>query len=341
MRILVIKLGSLGDVIRTTSILPLLYARDKSPRITWLTRKEATDLLRGNPYIAEIVEYSFETLLTLTGETFDIAINLDCAREGASLIEMARAREKLGFGLSERGSLYPLTPEAWDYYEMGINDSIKKANRKTYQQLINEIARLNAQPEPPLLVLEEEELAFAERFKRARGIEESRPLVGINTGGGTRWPLKRWTMSGFSALMEALEEELQAQVLLLGGPEEVAFNQAIMEKTKANLIDAGCFNSVRQFASLIKLCDLMVTGDSLAMQIAVALGTNSVVLMGPTSASEIDLFGRGKIITPPLECLGCYNVHCQRTPNCMESITVEEVMEAVKELLDHRKEPRP
>ena len=165
-------------------------------------------------------------------------------------------------------------------------------------------------------------------------ITRKKPIVGINTGGGTRWPLKRWTTEGFLQLAKKLVRERRVQVLLFGGPAEVEINRHILENVKRGMADTGCFNPPRQFASLLNLCDVLVTGDSLALHIGLALGKRMVVLLGPTSAAEIDLYGLGTKLTAAMDCLCCYRQVCDKSPNCMESISVDAVAQAVGEQLE-------
>jgi heptosyltransferase-2 len=95
------------------------------------------------------------------------------------------------------------------------------------------------------------------------------------------------------------------------------------------VFDSGCDNEVRHFAALINCCSIVLSGDSLAMHVALATGRRSVVLFGPTSHTEIELFGLGEKVIPDLDCLVCYKRECDYVPNCMESISVDMVKQAV------------
>ena len=72
-----------------------------------------------------------------------------------------------------------------------------------------------------------------------------------------------------------------------------------------------------------------MTGDTLAMHLSLALAKRTVVLFGPTSAAEIDLYGLGEKIVPDMECLSCYKTNCDFVPNCMDLISVDMVEQAV------------
>src|SRR5262249_38899080 len=97
--------------------------------------------------------------------------------------------------------------------------------------------------------------------------------------------------------------------------------------------DAGCDHDVRRFAALTELCHVVVTGDTLAMHVALAMRARVVVLFGPTSAAEIEMYGLGEKVYPDMQCLGCYKSSCDFVPNCMDLISVEMVATAVERQL--------
>ncbi len=100
------------------------------------------------------------------------------------------------------------------------------------------------------------------------------------------------------------------------------------------MIDTGGDHSLDDFFALIDLCDVLVTGDTLALHAAVALKKRVVALFGPTASREIDFYGRGTAIVPDLECVCCYRSDCELPPNCMDLIEPETVFHAVRKQLD-------
>jgi heptosyltransferase-2 len=341
-RILIVKLAAAGDVLRTTSVLPALREQVPAAHITWVTAAGSAPLLEGNPHIDRILPFRGHLPVELGVEEFDVLINWDASVDSAAIATSARAARKFGFALDARGNSYPLRPSARRWFEMGLRDDAKKANRDTYQTHIFEIAELGGTPAPPQLVLTEEERAFGRARAAQWGLEPGHPVVGLNTGAGGRWPLKRWTEEGFLAVASALSQS-GVGVLLLGGPEEVERNRRLADATKkanakgAPVVDTGCDNSLRQFASIVDLCDAVVSGDTLAMHVATALGKRVVAIFGPTSSVEIDLFGRGeKIVSEVMDCLVCYLSKCDLDPNCMNTIPAGRVEAAVRRCLAAR-----
>lgn len=57
--------------------------------------------------------------------------------------------------------------------------------------------------------------------------------------------------------------------------------------------------------------------------------SHEVVLFGPTSSTEVELFGLGEKVVPDLDCLVCYKRVCDFIPNCMDSISVDMVKRAI------------
>ena len=94
-------------------------------------------------------------------------------------------------------------------------------------------------------------------------------------------------------------------------------------------VDTGCDHTITRFAGIVDACDVVVTGDTLALHVAIARGVPTVVLFGPTSLHEIDVFERGEKLAADLPCLCCYLPDCDVSPNCMESLAVERVHAAV------------
>jgi ADP-heptose:LPS heptosyltransferase len=98
--------------------------------------------------------------------------------------------------------------------------------------------------------------------------------------------------------------------------------------------DGGNHNSFSRFAALIDQCSVVVTSDSLAVHVTAARKKPAVVLFGPTSSAEIELYGRGAKITPEgLDCLGCYLPRCDKVPHCQALIEPDVVMRAVQQWL--------
>jgi heptosyltransferase-2 len=176
-------------------------------------------------------------------------------------------------------------------------------------------------------------IKFAETFLSKNNIRKDDLLIGINTGAGKVFANKYLKPVQLSRLTELLQRKLKARILLLGGPQEEKVHKYLKEKSNGRLIDSGCNNSLLDFAALIDRCTFVITADTMALHMAVALGKPVVALFGPTCHQEIDLYGKGRKIVTDKKCAPCYKNKCIKPNNCMDSIKLGRVIEAARELV--------
>ena len=191
------------------------------------------------------------------------------------------------------------------------------------------ILGLKYKKQEPILILDEESLQFAKRFAKRNKIKKSDLVVGMNTGAGGRWQDKKLGEEKTAELIDLLNEQIKnIKIILFGGPEEKERNKEIKKIIKTNVIDAGCNNSLMEFASLMNLCNVLVTSDSLALHIGIALKKKSVVFFYVTSANEIEIYGRG------MKVIGKGKDYCSYKPRCdyPPKWDINEIVKAVKKL---------
>jgi heptosyltransferase-2 len=333
-RVLIVKLGAIGDVLRTTPLLGALKRVYPQSHITWVVDREGQPLLKNNALIDRLLIFDWPSLFPLEAETFDLIIGLEKEPRGAAVVSRVRAREKRGFALGPEGNPFPLNAASEYAFFLGLSDDLKfYRNRKTYPELIFEAAEVEYQKDEYLFFLSPEEKAFAAEFARKARLKKGDRVVGLNTGAGGVFANKAWTEEGYLELIRMLKKKPKVRILLLGGPGERERNRRILKKARGGVIDTGCENTLGQFAGLIDLCHLVVTGDTTAMHLAIGLKKKVLALFGPTCAQEIELYGRGEKVVSSLPCAPCYRRKCEISPNCMEAITADEVMSKVKGLI--------
>lgn len=333
-RVLMVKLAATGDVLRTTAFLPAIHATWPGAKVTWLTRKSAAALFDGNALVDEVLTTEDAvTAARLATETFDVVLCPDADPDAAVLAAMANGKERRGYVRDAAGRIVPLGPGAARWLAMGLSDTSKQANTQTYQHLVAEVLGLDpaAVREP---ILESSRSDTADVAKFIAGLPGNGALVGLNTGAGGRWAYKQWTRAHQGTFLR-LATDAGLRVLLLGGPEEVATHRELLASNAGRSIhDGGNHNSFSRFAALVDQCRVIVTSDSLAVHVAAARKVPAVVLFGPTSSAEIELYGRGsKIVPAGLDCLCCYLPRCDRVPHCQALIEPTVVLGAVQQWL--------
>lgn len=332
-RILIIKLGASGDVLRTTPILKPLRGRYTPCHITWVVDKGSLDVLEGNPFIDRVLVFDTGTVVRLLVEDFDVIINLDKAHKACAMVELLKGKRRYGFGLSRYGNIYPLNKGCNYTFNLGLSDDLKfRQNNQTYQEMLFESIEMDYKREEYVFNLPEEDLSWARGYLMSQGLREGDLIIGLNTGGGGLFANKGWYEEGFLALAELCVKELDSRVLILGGPEEVERNERLCKSSKVPLIDTGS-NPLGRFAGIVRCCDLVVTGDTLAMHVAIAVKTPVVALFFSTCPQEIEFYGRGMAIQAGIDCAPCYKKDCDRD-DCIKDISVQKVYSGIVALLE-------
>lgn len=333
-RILIIKLDAAGDVLRSTSILPAFKKNNPGLSIWWVTENSSKPLLDKNPHIDVLLGVDAALSGLLGSTSFSRSYNFDMGRKAAAILAMANSPVKRGFGLSSEGAVTPLDTSAEEWFEMGIFDTVKRANQRTYQDHLFQLGGLTYTGEEPQLILTEKEKRWAQGFYEKKKLSKFKKIVGLNIGSGGRWPMKRWRLDGFVRLARELKKKHPHDgILLYGGPEERELMPELVKKLKGLVLPTGTENTLRQFASLVNLADVMVTGDTLALHVSIALRKQTVAYFGPTSDAEIDLYGRGEKVIPRSPCQCYYQNQCTQKVSCMDNLKEEDMLAAVERQL--------
>ena len=197
-RVLVIKLDAMGDVLRTTSLLPPLAAAHPGAAITWVTRAESVPLLENNPYLTEIVRYGIDTLVHLAHAVSIASSTWTRARSARDSRPWRTAPGPTDTCCMNWGTSSPTNPAAQAWLETGINDHLKRAGTRDVSAMD---ARHPAVPDVPdsyVLDLRADECAAGRQHLADLGVDFTRPIVGLNTGAGGRWELKAVARRRFS-----------------------------------------------------------------------------------------------------------------------------------------------
>ena len=328
-RILIVKLDAMGDVLRTTACLDPLKRRHPRSHVTWITRANAVPLLAGNPLIDRILAVESNYLEFVHAEEFDLALGPDADPLSAAIMHLAHAGVKRGFVSDRRGGITPLNAAAESWWRMGLDDTLKKQNRRTYGQWLYDICELPPPIARPWFRPSDGALQAAARVygdkPAGAGVR-----VCFNTGAGPRWQEKRWKLRYYAELATLVRDRWpEAAIALVGGPAEQAFNAALLA-TNACFVDAGTDNAVDSFAAVIASADWCLTPDSLGYHMACAVGTPAVCLVGPTSPWELDCYGTNRVLHAGLDCIACYLATCPLATTCMDALTARHVWRAME-----------
>ncbi len=326
MRILIVKLGALGDVLRTTGLLPALRARDPDAKVAWATSARALPLLSGLTVDAMTLE---EAELVAEG-SYDLVVSMEEDLRAARLARRLCRGELVGV-TAEDGRL-GYTESSRVYYDMSLlrpearggraaADAAKAANTRGYIDLWCEVLGLRAGSSVrPLLALSAIELAAGRADAQTLIRGGGRPLIAFAPFAAGRWQAK--SLSAAASARAACElAGLGATVVLLSAADRDAERRAAAASSSSvRVVDGGGARGLRGYAALLAACDAVVCVDTLSAHIAAALERPLAVLVGPTSAAEIDAGPRGRTAVPPGGCSCFYAPACRYETSCLDGL---------------------
>ncbi|HYE65665.1 MAG TPA: lipopolysaccharide heptosyltransferase I [Pyrinomonadaceae bacterium] len=343
MRILIVKLGSIGDIVHTLPSLAAIRRALPRAEISWAVEKRAAEILRDNPLLDRLIEVdtkalrrwpmSGETLLTprqqlrrLRASPFDVALDFQGLLKSASLARLSGARRSYGFAreaLREPASRWLLT---------------KTFRIPPRTHVISKNLTLAAQALGIVVPLEPSRFEFPITTTRAHEAEADEALSGtaggyaiLNPGGG--WPTKLWSAERFGALADGLWASHGLYSLVTYGPGERELADAVIRAGRAGKARAVSL-SLKGLYALMKRARLYVGGDTGPTHLAVAAGTPVVGLFGPTE------WWRNGSPRPEDLCIERNDIGCRTDCHrrscsqwvCMD-IEVERVLDAAHERL--------
>jgi heptosyltransferase-2 len=321
-RILIIKLGAIGDVIRTTPLVVSYRKRYPDCHITWLTHSPE---VLPSTQVNTILKFDFASVYTVQNMRFDIAINLDKEPEACALLKDVKASEKYGF-IWNNHHIDVATPNAEHKLVTGLFDNISIENKKHYLDEIFEICHLQFNDEPYLLNVDQ---SLVEKWNSLKKQAEGKLIIGLNTGCGKRWTTRLWPNDYWIALIKKLLNNGYYPILLGGEAEDE--NNRLLEK-QSGAYYPGHF-SLKEFIAITANCDLVVTQVSMMMHIVTALKVPLVLMNNIFNKNEFYLYNNGVIVEPTSGCDCYYGNTCKRQRNCMQDISVEMIEERINNIL--------
>ncbi|MBX9769381.1 MAG: hypothetical protein K2X47_19045, partial [Bdellovibrionales bacterium] len=203
-------------------------------------------------------------------------------------------------------------------------------NAKTENQLIAEALEVSYARDDYQIVLTEAERAES-KLRRKLWAPHGELVIGLNTGCSTVIPYKKMSVEGHERLIKDLRATWPKGVsfVLLGGPEDTLRNQQIAERTGA--INSPTEKGLRDGLISMATADIVISGDSLGMHMAIALKKWVVAWFGPTCAHEIELYERGVKVLSKAPCGPCWKRHCQKTTMCYDLVDHRDILLAIQE----------
>ena len=351
LRILVIRLSSIGDIVHALPAVSALAECLPEAEITWAVEKRYAGLLDENPCVKRVIPLDTlgwrarwarprtarevaRTLGELRSRQPDVALDFQGLVKSAVIARLSGARRRIGFG-----GRWLREPLAATFYT-------ERAEAEGRQHVVEEnfalTERLGVRP----VSRERWSFPLARRADVEERVEGRLAALGaerfvvVNPGGG--WMSKRWAPEKYAELVRELGQDGQEFILITGSPAEQTMIQEIV--TRAGTRGAVYFPStVSEYIALARRATLFVGGDTGPLHLAAAVGTPIVAIYGPTSPARNGPFAPADISLSNQERTNASGSppdshahwHGARAKNSsyLEGVTVEAVRAAIQQRL--------
>jgi lipopolysaccharide heptosyltransferase I len=357
MRILIVKLSSIGDVVHTLPAAALLRRALPSARIAWVVERSASAIIEDSPVIDELITLDTRAWrkdllssstardarsglsrlraapeLNGAGRT-DLAIDFQGLIKSGVIAFASRATRRLGLqtsDLRETASKLFLTEQAATSEFKHVIDKnlalarVAIATSGTNQTVDDRLS--NDGYEFPIAVSPDDQRYVREVIEIHEG-----PFAIVNPGGG--WPTKLWPSEEYAKLVDWLWDDCALKSLVTYGPGEEALARKVVSSARSGAARVVA-STLKQFVALARSASLFVGGDTGPLHLAAASATPIVGLYGPTSPERNGPFDpRDVTVGRELWCrAACHRRSCWHW-ECMD-IPLRDVKRAVLNRLE-------
>ena len=333
--ILVLRLYFVGDVLLSTPVFEALKSRFPRASVSVLVKRRATDILRGNPFVDEIIEYDAvrryhdprwlaRLARDLRRRRFGLAVDLTGDLRSSWLLFAADPGFRVGFNhagfgvLLDRRIPYVATGHVVDH-------------------LLSAVACVGAtiQDPRPRLFPDAEDHRAAEALLSEVGLSApGAPFVALSPG--ANWPYRRWPAERFGALAAVARERLGVRSVVLGGAGDSHVVEEVVAHSDGAAVGLAGRTSLPTLGALSSRARVFVANDCGPLHIAASQGTPVVALFGPNTPERFAPGGApSRVIWRRRPCSPCRQRRClQASDPCMAAIGVDEVADALAALVE-------
>jgi len=329
---LIVRLGSLGDVVHAIPFAAALRHEFPHARIDWMVDPRYVDLLNLVPVIDRRIPVNprgllgshrrrfWRTLSELRRVNYDAVFDLQGLLKSAVLARAVKARRLIGFPRKHLRE-----PLARLFYTSAPDPGAATHVIFKNLALLGSIEVQDRHVRFPLTIPKSSTVDLV--------VERFAPTGFVLINPGAAWPNKRWPAACFGAVAAAIYHTSGLRSLALWGPGEQDLAHDVVAAS-AGAAEVAPPTAIPEIAGLARAARLMISGDTGPMHIAAAVGTPLVTLFGPTRPERNGPWGLNDIGISRVGTCGCvYERRCRRPVPCINDIGVDEVLAAVERRL--------
>ena len=325
-RILLIRFGSLGDVVLTTPAIRALREAFPDAYIAMLVGDRSADIVSASPHLDDVIVFRREVKVfsetrraaaMLRERGFNISIDMQRKFRSSLLAYLSGAKLRIGY--HQPGGFL---------CSVKVPGTAGKHSIDRNLDLLKPLGIAAADPEPEMF-LSDEDREYADCVFQSHELTSDSLTMGLFPGAG--WRSKRWPAERFAAIGDLAAREYEARVVVFGGPGEADIVDDVARSMKTSPVLMKDRVTLRQLGAMIEKCSLFLSNDTGPMHISVAVKTPTIGLFGPGNHIGFQPIGeKHTLIRRDMPCSPCKRFTGKCKDNiCMKAITVDEVWEAV------------
>lgn len=317
--------GAIGDAMLATPIATTLKLNFPGAKLTYWSHPELRSILLGLcPAIDEMVDYSRDDNIFQLGKTFeslrpDLFVDLANNTKSHAMTWLSRVK-------------------VLRYKKQSPTDSPMLHATINFLDTIRPVCKEFPNPLFPTIFPEALADQTLEPLLEYGDLSEVN-LVGIVPGVGKIRPHRAWLEDGWIYLLQHILAKRQHLPVLIGGPDEIELCARLNAGLENKCLNVAGRLSLPETAAVLKMCKVVVSGDTGPAHIAVAVGTPVVGLYGPTYPQRSGPFGYRELCLDESAACRCHGLKtCQFTgPNssgeCMSRIMLPDIIEKLESVL--------
>ncbi|OQA57836.1 MAG: ADP-heptose--LPS heptosyltransferase 2 [Candidatus Omnitrophica bacterium ADurb.Bin277] len=336
-KILVIKLGAMGDLVLVVPSLRMLRHRYPDATITLLVDRRLARMMADCPYLDDMILldrkklsnpfYLLKSAKRIREESFDMSVDLQNNKYTHLLAYLGGAVQRCGFSRGFWGGLLNRPDKTFQIPDSPVRHQFRVLVKAGVQEFDDTLE----------LWPRQEQIEKAERVLLPLGLKADTKVVGFVMGSSPKWPTKRWPPGHYRELARRILDRYDARILLLGSGEEEVFASEFRDFDSDRVVNLFGKTGIEDLPAFFQKMHFVVSGDTALLHVAAAMHVPFAAIFGPTDPKRhIPPAKKMAVFMKNLPCQPCYRGTCgeKEAMVCLTHVSVDEVFEAVQRFLE-------
>lgn len=337
-KILIIRTDKIGDLVLSTPVIKAVRDAYPDSHIAMMVRPYAREIIEGNPCLDEVIIYDkakkglgllsdLKFILYLRKKRFDLALILHPKNRTHIMAFLSGIPERIGYN-KKLGIL--LTKKIPHLKQYGLKHEID------YTLDILDHAGIPCKDKRLYVAVNGSSEKKIDRIFAENGISRGDTVITVHPGSSC--PSKRWGISHFARVADALARSCKARIVIIAGPHDKKFGDGVAVLMEERNLNLSCRTTVSDIASILRRSKLFISNDSGPVHMSCAVGTPVISIFGRNDRGLSPrrwrpVGSRDVALHKDLGCIMCRSHDCKLVFKCLEAISEQEVLAAAERIL--------